>query len=132
METREQPGLCLDFLLEERRPLGVVTLAGQSYELMPLDVVEDLMRLTAVCERARVAFDSVGSGSDVSDIETMTSALESVASELRGLIRQLVPGMTDDTLRHHFPKVSQLQNVFTLLVLEIKKHMPDSVKKNSE
>ena len=132
----ERPALCLDFLVEEAKPLGRVTLAGIEYDLMSMDVVEDMMRLVAVCERAKAAFEAVEARTNSDDpgaeVERMTAVMGEVSGELRGMIRVLVPGLTDEVLKAKFPRVGQLLKVFTALVMEVQRQAPGVLKKNSD
>ena len=117
--------LSLDFLLEPVKPVGYVELLGETYELMSADLMENFLTLVAMSERvsADAKLESAG--------DNLPGQMEELRESLRSMIRVMVPDLPEKLLKEKFPKMGQLQKLFSLLLIEVTKTLPESVKKNS-
>lgn len=121
--------LDLDFLLEPVKPARRVVLLGVEYALFSADLMENFLTFVAMTERVGASLKTAEGSDSPVDI---AASMESLRTELRSMIRVLVPDMPEALLREKFPKLDQLQKLFTLLTIEVTENLPASVKKNLE
>lgn len=136
METNN--AVSLDFLLEPVKPAGKVTLLGVEYELMRADLMENFLILMAMVEHLKSEFTLTETRagenpeSASNEVQKIADKMEEIRVSLRRMIRILLPGMSEDLIAEHFPKLEQLQALFSRLLMEVQNGLPESVKKNSE
>lgn len=117
----------LDFLLErESRGAGKVSLKGVEYDVLRVDTVEHFLTFMAVTEKIKAEMENVGSA------DQLEERLEQMRAALRRMIRMFCPGMSEDFLKTEFHDLERLHKLFFVLVGQVEKSIPESVKKNCE
>lgn len=122
--------LDLDFMIEqdrEEQTAGTVKIGGQEYRLMRPDVVEDILVLGAISERAQAFLDV-----EAPDSKKLRESIDVVKSEMRALVIRLVPDLPDEVLAKTCPTLGMLQKVLGSVLIAARERLPEIVKKKSE
>lgn len=123
----------LDIFLEKPQAAGQVELCGETYELLHADIMENFLSILAMKDAISERFTALEQTGDSTENQSnsIVREMDELRTELRRMIRILVPGLPEDIIRDKFPKLEQLLAVFKELLNAAMESLPDSVKKNS-